>query len=148
MSELGEKLSKFILHEMRMSHVYQPVMLAEILRSNGSASITQIAKALLSYDASQIEYYQEITKNMVGRVLTKNRQITERDGPSYRITGFGQLTPDEISSLINACDAKIEAYVADRGNVIWHHRKQAKGYVPGTVRCPPSAFNRQAGFVK
>ena len=134
MSALGEKLTKFILHEMRMSHIYQPVMLAEILRSNGSASITQIAKALLSYDASQIEYYEQITNNMVGRVLTKNRQITERDGASYRVTGFDELSSDEISSLIEACEAKIEVYVADRGSAIWQHRKQAKGYVPGTVR--------------
>ena len=134
MSELGKKLSIFILNEMRMSHIYQPVMLAEILRSNGSAPITQIAKALLSYDTSQIEYYEQITKNMVGRVLTKNRQITERDGASYRINGFDELSSDEISSLIDACEAKIGKYVTDRGDAIWHHRKRAKGYVPGTIR--------------
>ena len=134
MSDIATKLSKFILHEMRMSHVYQPVMLAEILRSNGTASLTQIAKALLAYDASQIEYYEQITKNMVGRVLTKNRQITEREGATYRINGFDELTPQEIVSLFDACEAKIDAYVAERGNAIWHHRKLSKGYVPGTVR--------------
>ena len=134
MSEIGSKLSNFIQHEMRMSHIYQPVMLAEILRSNGSASITQIAKALLAYDASQIEYYERITKNMVGRVLTKNRQITERKGATYRLNGFDELTSQEIVSLIDACEAKIEAYVSGRGNAIWHHRKRAKGYVPGTIR--------------
>ncbi len=134
MSEFGTRLLHFILREMRMSHVYQPVMLAEILRSNGSASINQIAKALLAYDASQIEYYEQITKNMVGRVLTKNRQVTERDGALYRITGFDELTSDEVSALVKACEAKIDAYVSDRGNAIWHHRKRAKGYVPGTVR--------------
>ena len=134
MSEIAVKLSNFIRHEMRMSHIYQPVMLAEILRSNGAASITQIAKALLAYDASQIEYYEQITKNMVGRVLTKNRQITEREGATYRINGFHELTPDEVSALVEACEAKIKAYVSDRGNAIWHHRKLAKGYVPGTVR--------------
>ena len=88
MSGIGTKLSSFILRKMCMSHVHQPVMLAQILRSNGSASIAQIAKALLAYDTSQIEHYEQITKNMVSRVLMKNRQITDREGANYRITGF------------------------------------------------------------
>lgn len=134
MSEIGTKLQHFILHEMQMSHIYQPVMLAEILRSNGTASVTQIAKALLAYDTSQIEYYEKITKNMVGRVLTNNRQITIKEGANYRIKDFEELTPDEVLTLVKACEAKITSYVAKRGIAIWNHRKLAKGYVPGTVR--------------
>jgi 5-methylcytosine-specific restriction endonuclease McrA len=30
------------------------------------------------------QYYEQITKNMVGRVLTKNRGITEKDNETYR----------------------------------------------------------------
>ncbi len=58
-----------------MSHIYQPVMLIELLCRNGSATTTQIAKALLSRDASQIEYYENITKNMPGKVLTKKEVL-------------------------------------------------------------------------
>jgi ATP adenylyltransferase len=51
---------------MRMSHVYQPVMLREPLNRNGRATVAKIARALLNEDRSQIEYYSEITKDMLG----------------------------------------------------------------------------------
>ena len=56
MSEAFSSLERFIRDEMRMSHIYQPVMLLELLRSGGAASVNEIAKALLSHDASQIDY--------------------------------------------------------------------------------------------
>jgi hypothetical protein len=97
---------------MRMSHVYQPVMIRELLRHKGSASVSEVARALLSEDCSQIEYYEQITKNMVGRVLTENRGITEKDGNTYRLKNFPQLTPRESDELIRLCDAKIAEYLA------------------------------------
>ena len=80
MTKRFEDLSDFVRNQMRMSHIYQPAMLVELLQNGGKASVTEIAKALLSRDVSQIEYYEQITKNMVGRVLTKNRGITDKDG--------------------------------------------------------------------
>jgi hypothetical protein len=44
-----QKLKQFLNEEMRMSQVYQPVMLIELLRNNGKASVTQIAMDLISY---------------------------------------------------------------------------------------------------
>ena len=54
-----------------MSHIYQPVMLIELLGRQGSASTTEIAKALLGHDVSQVEYYEHITNNMVDKDLTR-----------------------------------------------------------------------------
>ena len=79
MTKRFEDLSHFIRNQMRMSHIYQPVMLIELLSNKGQSTVRNIAKAILSKDESQIEYYEHITKNMVGRVLTKNRGITEKD---------------------------------------------------------------------
>lgn len=77
-SEKYQQLDDFICKRMRMSHVYQPVMMMELLKSRGSASVTDIAKALLAHDQSQIEYYEQITKNMVGDVLTAKNGITHK----------------------------------------------------------------------
>ena len=71
MSEFN-RLKYYISQKMRMSHVYQPVMLRTILENDGVATTTQIAKALLSRDISQIEYYEERVKQMVGKVLINN----------------------------------------------------------------------------
>ena len=76
---------------MRMSHIYQPVMLIELLSNKGQSTVRNIAKAILSKDESQIEYYEHITKNMVGRVLTKNRGITKKDKNNYSLIGFDEL---------------------------------------------------------
>ena len=54
-----------------MSHIYQPVMLIALLRGSGKSKVRGIAKEFLQYDLSQIEYYEQITKNMPGRVLSK-----------------------------------------------------------------------------
>ena len=81
---------------MRMSHIYQPVMLIELLGRKGSASTSEIAKALLGYDISQVEYYEHITKNMVGKVLTKSRGITSKESNQYTLNDFDGLTENEI----------------------------------------------------
>ena len=59
-------LRTFIATKMRMSHVYQPVMIRALLESNGRTTVEAIAKALLAEDRSQIEYYEAAVKNMVG----------------------------------------------------------------------------------
>jgi diadenosine tetraphosphate (Ap4A) HIT family hydrolase len=129
-----ERLAVFIREQMRMSHIYQPVMLMELLAHQGKASILDIAKALLVRDESQIEYYEEITKNMVGRVLTKNRGLTERGSDAYSLKGFEELSPAEVNTLIDLCQQKIDAYVERRGRRIWEHRSNTAGYISGTLK--------------
>ena len=73
-------LNEFIQKRMRMSHIYQPVMLRELLYRKGTASVEQVAHALLAYDQSQIDYYSHITKNMVGAVLSSKNQVVEKSG--------------------------------------------------------------------
>jgi ATP adenylyltransferase len=54
---------------MRMSHIYQPVMLITLLENNGKCHEKTIAGALLSNDQSQIEYFKLGTGNV--RVASK-----------------------------------------------------------------------------
>ena len=49
---------------MRMSHLYQPLMLRTLIDKGGTASLHDIASAFLTHDESQIEYYIEITERM------------------------------------------------------------------------------------
>ena len=128
-----EDLVQFIERDMRMSHVYQPVMLRELLDRGGRASRKDIARALLNEDRSQLDYYSEITQNMVGRVLT-NRQVVKRDGANYELLGYDELTRLQVQELKNACDRKLAEYVARRGDLIWEHRRRSSGYVSGTLR--------------
>jgi len=127
------KLSEFITRQMRMSHIYQPVMLMELLGNNGQATSNQIARSLLAEDRSQIEYYEHITRSMVGRVLTKNRGITEKEGDVYSLKGFEDLSQEEIDDLIQQCLDRMSAFLEKKGDA-WSHRRKSSGYISGTLR--------------
>ena len=66
MASSFKHLRDFIVKHMRMSHIYQPVMIKELLRRGCEASIREIAAAFLARDESQLEYYEKITKDMPG----------------------------------------------------------------------------------
>ena len=100
MSDSFDSLSDFILNKMRMSHIYQPAMLIELLSSNGTATTEQIAEQLLSRDQSQVDYYKHVTKSMVGKVLTQSRGITTKTGDLYYLNDFEDLSESEIDQLI------------------------------------------------
>ena len=129
-----KKLKNFLTKDMRMSHVYQPVMIRNLIKNKGKANSSTIAKDLLAYDVSQVEYYQLITKNMVGKVLTNNRGITSKDGGQYSLIGFENLSRDEQKELIQICDSKIDEYIEKRGKNIWQHRRVSSRAIPGSVR--------------
>jgi len=119
---------------MRMSHIYQPVMIRNLIKNKGKANSESIAKDLLTYDVSQVEYYQLITKNMVGKVLTNNRGITHKEGDEYSLLGYESLTAEEQKELIRLCDSKIDEYIEKRGKNIWKHRRVSSRAIPGSVR--------------
>jgi diadenosine tetraphosphate (Ap4A) HIT family hydrolase/5-methylcytosine-specific restriction endonuclease McrA len=126
-------LKEFISKRMRMSHIYQPVMLMALLRNNGKCSTTQIAKAILKYDDAQIEYYEQITNNMVGKVL-RNHGIVEKQGKDYILKDSERLAATQRDELIDLCQSRLSEYLDKRGEKIFAHRKLAAGYVSGTLR--------------
>jgi diadenosine tetraphosphate (Ap4A) HIT family hydrolase/5-methylcytosine-specific restriction endonuclease McrA len=129
-----KKLRQFITEEMRMSQVYQPVMLVELLKNNGEATVQQIAQAILDKDPTQIEYFSDIVKNMVGQVLTKNRGITEKDGSTYKLIGSQDLSQEQVDELVSLCEQRIQDFERQRGEEVWSHRKRGHRPVSGSVR--------------
>lgn len=129
-----EHLERFISTEMRMSQVYQPVMLLELLRNDGSATVPQIAKAILDKDPTQVEYFSSIVKNMVGRVLTKNRGITEKAGDTYSLLGMSELSPEQIQKLQALCIQKVHEFEGLRNGAQWDHRKRGHRPISGSIK--------------
>jgi diadenosine tetraphosphate (Ap4A) HIT family hydrolase len=127
------KLKDFIENRMSMSHIYQPVMIKVLLEGGGIAHKKNIAQNILSFDFSQVEYYEGITNNMVGRVLRKNEIIT-KDKDIYHLIDFDNLSSEEVQELIALCDLKISDYISKRGSKIWEHRRRNRKAVPGSIR--------------
>ncbi len=129
-----EQLADFVQNRMRMSHVYQPVMLMTLLRATGGKQSTmEIARFILAHDESQVEYYEDVTKNMVGRVL-RGHGIVEKKDDGYSLIGYENLDDEQVEHLIELCEAKLDEYKTKRGKRIWQHRKASAGYVSGTLR--------------
>ncbi len=102
-----QELKHFIEYEMRMSQIYQPLMLMELLKNtNGKASVKDIAQAILNKDPTQVEYFSQVVKNMVGRVLTKNHNIAIKQKDIYSLIGSDELSNDETIELITLCEQK------------------------------------------
>lgn len=116
-----------------MAHVYQPVMIRALLQNGGSESIDRLASEILSRDQSQVEYYESIVKNMVGRVLS-NHDVVMKAGQEYKLNGFEELSAEQRQELITICDSKIAEYENKRGEAIWSHRSKSAGYISGTLR--------------
>jgi diadenosine tetraphosphate (Ap4A) HIT family hydrolase len=130
-------LKHFIASVMKMSHVYQPVMLMTLIEKGGRASVRDIACSILAHDESQIEYYEQITKNMPGPVL-RNRgvvgQIGQRRIEGYELLDFSTLSREQKDELVALCRAKLTEFDEKRGETIWSHRKLSEGYISGTIR--------------
>ncbi len=117
-----------------MSHIYQPVMIRELLNRGGKASIRDIAAAFLARDESQLEYYEKITKDMPGKVLAKHG-VVERAGDQYRLTiDPSSYSPEERKELVQLCDLAITNYLQKRGTAVYDHRRAALGYLSGSLR--------------
>ena len=116
-----------------MSHIYQPVMLMELLNNGGQCHQEQIAKAILEHDKSQVEYYTAITNNMVGRVL-RNHKLVRKNEKNYQLVDFESLTPPQIEELIALCRQKLDDYLEKRGEAIFKHRRKSSGYISGTLK--------------
>lgn len=128
------QLRDFITSCMRMAHVYQPVMLRVLIEADGHASARAIAAAFLSRDESQLEYYEQITKRMPGRVLASHG-LVQRDGNGFRLLpDVSQLTPDEKAELIALCDRAEQTYLEHRGARLFDHRRAGLGDISGTDR--------------
>ena len=63
-----ERLREYIAKRMRMSHVYQPLMLMELLGRRSPAPAQDVARRILGEDVTQIDDYTERVKRMVGKV--------------------------------------------------------------------------------
>jgi hypothetical protein len=104
-----ERLRDYIASRMHMSHVYQPLMLMEHLGRRSAAPAQDVARRILGEDVTQIEYYTERVKRMVGKVLTGNG-ITRYDQGAYDLVGGEELSDAEREELLERCRQRLNAF--------------------------------------
>ncbi len=128
------KLKNYISKKMTMSHIYQPLMLIELIKGNGKAKERNIAKSFLSYDETQIDYYKKITNLMPFKYLSKHLNEIKKNKENYYFEDF-DLNENQREELIQLCNNKLQNYIKKRGiKKIFHHRTLASGVISGSTR--------------
>ena len=134
MSKKYSKLKNYISKKMSMSHIYQPLMLIELIKGNGKVSARNISKSFLSYDETQIDYYKKITTLMPFKYLSKHLSEIKKSKDNYLFEDF-DLNVTQKDELIKLCNEKLQNYIKKRGiKKIFSHRTLASGVIPGSIR--------------
>ena len=76
--KITSELKLFISQKMRMSHIYQPLIIRELLQNNGVATVNHIAKELSGLDSEFISYYEERIKMSCPRILSPENKLVLR----------------------------------------------------------------------
>jgi ATP adenylyltransferase len=118
--QTAEQIIEFVRERMRMSHVYQPLLIRALVRAGGSATLRQLATALLMEDESQLLYYEDRIKKMPLPVLRGHGMVTsERDLVSLNT---GHLTYEQRAAIELACTQKLAEFLQRRGLAAWDYR--------------------------
>ena len=72
-----EQLVDFLISKMKMSHIYQPLLIRSLVDAGGSATLRQLATFFLSQDESQLLYYEKRIKEMPLRVLFNQNTLRQ-----------------------------------------------------------------------
>ena len=128
-----KQLLDFVTKKMRMSHIYQPLLIRSLLDSGGVATVRQLAIDMLAADESQIQFYESRIKTMPLPILRKHGIVdSSRDG-LVRLD-VSKMTFKERIELRSACETAIAEFLGSRGVSTWQHRLLETDPVPESTR--------------
>lgn len=129
-----QDLIEFISNGMRMSQIYQPLLIRSLLDAGGSATVRQLAQILVSHDESQLLYYEKRIKEMPVKVL-KKRDVIVTDGDLVSLNiDYKKLTLEQKAQIRILCEQRLQGFVRQRGLGIWDHRLLESDPVPDSLR--------------
>lgn len=125
-------LKDFLFNRMRLSHIYQPLLIKSLIDSGGYATVRQLAMTFVGYDEALLLQYERTLKNMPIKVLRKHG-IISLDGPLVALN-TEKLSMLEKAEIKKICDEKIQNYILKRGLSIWDYRLLDQNPVPDSIR--------------
>lgn len=131
-----EELEHFIEHVMKMTHVYQPLMIKTLLESGGTATAEDIARDFLNEDKAQLEYYIAIAKRWPKITLQKHNVIkyTGRGKNGRFHLLLEKITKEQRERLIELLDIKHKKHIDKVLKEPWYSRRGQREHIPGQVR--------------
>lgn len=117
-----KNLKTFLNEKMQLRAIYQPIIIATLLRSeDGKASLKQIGQNVsyaLFGTATMTEHFIAKMKRHPNKVLTKHgiATVVPKSGEFSFLADVAKLTPSQKQELIQLCDHKILEYLKENGH--------------------------------
>ncbi len=73
-----DELLKFVEEDLRMSHVYQPLLISFLVQSGGAATVRQLAQEFALADEASVLHYEKRIKEMPIPVLAKRGVVSKK----------------------------------------------------------------------
>lgn len=127
-----EQLIDFLTNKMKMSHIYQPLLVRSLVDAGGSATLRQLATYFLIQDESQLLYYEKRIKEMPLKVLAKHG-IIDKDRELIHLN-IKNLTLQQKAQIRCICEQKLQEFVQKKGLGIWDYRLLGTDPVPDSLR--------------
>ena len=115
-----QELKEFIENKMRMSHIYQPLLIMTLLENDNAATLRQLAIEFVGRDEVQIDEYKKRIKNMPVKVLKKH-EIIQQSGQLVELN-IKSLSLKERSELKLLCEQKIQEFIMKRNIGVWDYK--------------------------
>lgn len=127
-------LSHFIRKEMRMTHIYQPVMIRTLLEADGNrATADDIARNIVSVDPVLLEYYKGRVKVWPHKTLLQHKIVSHKRGGVYALRLDRPLTRKEREKLAEMCVLRLQEFI-DKDPAVKRMRALNDGPIPGSMR--------------
>jgi hypothetical protein len=111
------ELKDFIDTKMKMSHVYQPLLIRLLVESGGQSTLRQLAKEFSAFDEAQILFYEDRLKKMPIPVL-KTHGVASRSKQLVTLE-VDELTLEQRREIIVSCEKRIAKFLKQRGVGTW-----------------------------
>ena len=131
-----EELEEFIRHRMKMTHIYQPLMIKTLLEQNNTATAEDIARGFLNEDKAQLEYYTLIAKRWPSITLRRHNVVsyTREDGRGVFRLLLDGASHDQRRRLVELCELRLSEYIDRTLRLPWYNRRGSREHIPGRLR--------------
>jgi hypothetical protein len=124
----AEELLSFIETKMKMSHVYQPLLIRSLLDRGNASTTRDLAVDFSLGVASDVDHYEDRIIKQPVPVLARHGVIEERDGRIHLL--LDSCSDESKQSIRSACEEKVTTFLRKKKVDSWAELRRRGDLVP------------------
>ena len=105
-----DRLLTFLHQEMRMTEVYQPIVIRTLIHNGGEASFIELANAIAEHHGKSVAELVKVVKRYPRQVLLKHGIVSEIDQGLQINLDLSKLSSPQKQALIEVCDIQLRSF--------------------------------------